>query len=125
MNSNHEYLKVSLNKNVNQKIIQQKNLVDLLDLVDLAILKKFYMSGKEPFDTKPFCLPILYQEMRKNGLKITRRGFEYRLKKLVKYGLLRKIEKTNPSVYEPIVEIKEFVRKVIFLVLAKNGFETL
>lgn len=101
------------------------SLLDKLDLIDLSILKRFYMAGKEPFDTKPYCLPILFTEMKMNGLNLRRRSFEYRLKKLVKLGLLKKVDKTNPSIYEPIQEIKYFVRKLIVLALTKYGFSYL
>ncbi len=102
-------------------ILKHPTLLDKLDLLDLSILKKFYMAGKEPFDTMPHCLPILYRELRKNGLKIGRRSFEYRLKKLVSLNLIRKVEKTNPSIYEPIPEIKKFVIKLIVLIRTKTG----
>ncbi len=104
-------------------VLKISTIIDKLDLLDLSILRKFYVAGKEPFDIKPYCLPVLYSEMKKNGLKICRRSFEYRLKKLVKLGLLKKVERTNPSIYEPMFEIKTFVRKLIFLVLAKNGLD--
>jgi len=101
------------------------SLLDKLDLIDLSILKRFYMSGKEPFDTKPYCLPILFADMKAKGLSLKRRSFEYRLKKLVKLGLLKKVERTNPSLYEPLPEIKHFVRKLIVLALTKFGLSYL
>lgn len=102
-------------------ILKHPTLLDKLDLIDLSILKKFYMAGKEPFDTMPHCLPVLHRELKKNGLKIGRRSFEYRLKKLVSLNLIRRVEKTNPSIYEPIPEIKKFVRKLIVMILTKTG----
>ncbi len=112
---------IEVSKVRTESFVFNATLLDKLDLIDLSILKRFYMCGREPFDTMPHCLPMLHKELKKVGIKLCRRGLEYRLKKLVKLGLIRKIERTNPSIYEPIYEIRKFVRKIILLALARVG----
>jgi hypothetical protein len=99
-------------QNGNQQIF---NLIDRLDLIDVIVLKKFYATGKDfPFDTQPFCFPILYKEMKENNnLKICIEALRKRLDVLVKVGLLEKINSSNPTNYVPINGKETFVRLLI------------
>ncbi len=97
-------------------------LIDRLDLIDVIVLKKFYATGKDfPFDTQPYCFPILYKEMKENNnLKICMEALRKRLDVLVKAKLLEKINNSNPTNYIPINGKETFVRLLItkFFVLS-------
>lgn len=106
----------SANQNIDQNTSQEVfGLVDRLDLTDVIVLKKFYATGKDfPFDTQPYCFPILYKEMKENNnLKICIEALRKRLDILVKVGLLEKINSSNPTNYVPINGKEIFVRLLI------------
>jgi hypothetical protein len=100
-------------------------ILERIDFLDVLILKKFYATGREfPNDTQPYCLPILYKELKEqNNVKISLEGLRKRLNSLVKIGLLNKIERTNPSIYYPVRDKEEFVRKIIIKFFERFGFE--
>jgi len=99
------------------------SLVDRLDLTDVVVLKKFYSTGKTfPFDTQPFCFPILFKEMRENNnLKIGSEALRKRLDILVEVKLLEKVNKTNPTTYFPINGKEKFIRLLITKFFVLNG----
>jgi len=90
-------------------------LAEKLDFLDVQILREFYMTGKDfPFDTQPFCFPILYREMKDNHrLKICQEAFRKRLDNLVAASFLGKIRGSNPINYEPVRDKDKLVRAVI------------
>ena len=100
---------------------QEKTELDVLgfaekfDFLDVQILRKFYATGKDfPFDTTPFCFPILYKEMKENHhLKICKEALRKRLDNLVKVGFLEKIKNSNPCNYVPVKGEEEIVRAII------------
>jgi len=94
---------------------------------DIIILKKFYMTKlKPPFDTKTWCFPILYKELvDRHDEKTCSNNIHNKLRKFVRNGLLKRIRRTNPSVYEPIDEIKYVVRSAIVLWLARRELKML
>ena len=98
-------------------------LAEKLDFLDIQLLRKFYMSGKErPFDIQSYCLPILFNEMKiTHKMKIKLNAFRYRINNLVKLGLLTKVLKSNPSVYLPFKDKEIFVRKIITKFFVLNG----
>jgi len=113
-----------------QQILEQtkhieevSNLVERLDFLDIQILRKFYMCGKEfPFDTQPFCFPILYQEMKTTQkIKIGLEGLRKRLDALVGLELLEKVRGSNPVSYSPTIGKSLFVRGVITKFFLING----
>jgi len=99
------------------------NLVERLDFLDIQLLRKFYMSGKEyPFDTQPHCFPILYQEMKTvHKIKIGLEGLRKRLDALVKLDLLEKVRRSNPVSYSPIMGKSFLVHEVITKFFLING----
>ncbi len=90
-------------------------LADRLDFLDVQILRKFYVTGKAfPFDTQPYCFPILYREMKvSNRLKICREAFRKRVENLTKHGFLEKITGANPVNYQPVKGKEAVIRAVI------------
>lgn len=94
-----------------------------LDFLDIQILRKFYMTGKEfPFDSQPFCFPILYRDMKVNlHLKIGMEALRKRLDNLVKIGLIEKIRHSNPVVYSPAAKKSAFIRATITKFFLING----
>ncbi|MFB0544222.1 MAG: hypothetical protein ACETVN_00785 [Asgard group archaeon] len=86
-----------------------------LDFIDIQLLRKFYMTGKEfPNDTQPFCFPLLYKEMKTNHhLKIGIEALRKRLDSLVRLDMLTKIRHSNPTNYAPVKKKENFVRVVI------------
>jgi hypothetical protein len=99
------------------------SLVERLDFLDIQLLRRFYMCGKEfPFDTQPHCFPILYQEMKTvQKIKIGSEGLRKRLDALVGLGLLNKVGGANPVVYSPQMGRVGFVRGVITKFFLING----
>ncbi|MFH0837133.1 MAG: hypothetical protein V1870_03315 [Candidatus Aenigmatarchaeota archaeon] len=98
-------------------------IVEKLDFLDVQLLRKFYTTGKEyPFDTQPYCFPILYKEMRDaQHLKIGMEALRKRLDNLVKLNLLGKIKKSNPTNYEPIDGKEKVVRAIIMKFFVISG----
>lgn len=98
-------------------------LAERLDFLDVQLLRKFYMNGKEqPFDLQPYCLPILYNEMKvTHRIKIGLNAFRYRLNNLVKLGLLDRIYRSNPALFTPVRDKDNFVRAVITKFFLING----
>jgi hypothetical protein len=90
-------------------------LAERLDFLDVQIMRKFYMTGKAfPFDTQPFCFPILYKEMKdSHRIKICQEALRKRLDNLVRSGFLAKIRGSNPVNYEPVNGKELVVRAVI------------
>lgn len=98
-------------------------LAERLDFWDAQILRKFYMTGKEfPFDTQPYCFPILYRELKESHrLKVGSEALRKRLSNLVGCGFLKKIRKTNPTNYEPVRGKEKMVRAVIMKFFMIHG----
>lgn len=101
-------------------------LVEKLDFLDIQILRKFYTTGKEfPYDTQPYCFPILYKEMKtSHHLKIGMEALRKRLKSLIDVGLLVKTKHSNPTAYNPVRGRESFVRAVILRFFITNGLTT-
>lgn len=98
-------------------------LADKMDFLDVQILRKFYMTGKDfPFDTQPYCFPILYREMKNtHRIKIGKEALRKRLTNLVRMGLLCKVGRTNPANYEPTTGKEAVVRAVIMKFFMISG----
>lgn len=98
-------------------------LAERLDFLDIQLLRKFYMNGKEqPFDLQPYCFPLLYNEMKVNHkIKIGVEALRKRLDNLVRFNLLEKIKHSNPTNYCPVVDKNHFVRAVITKFFVING----
>ena len=98
-------------------------LAEKLDFLDIQLLRKFYMNGKDqPFDLQPYCFPMLYAEMKVNHkIKIGIEALRKRLNNLVKLGLLQKVTHSNPTNYTPSVDKGHFIRAVITKFFVLNG----
>ena len=99
------------------------SLAERLDFLDIQLLRKFYMNGKEqPFDLQPYCFPILYNEMKVgHKIKIGLEALRKRLNNLVKLGLLEKVNHSNPTNYSPLLDKMYFIRAVISKFFVING----
>lgn len=98
-------------------------LAERLDFWDVQILRKFYITGKDfPFDTQPYCFPILYREMKEtHRLKIGTEALRKRLTNLVKCGFLEKVKRTSPANYNPVKDKEKVVRAVIMKFFMIHG----
>ena len=98
-------------------------LAERLDFLDVQILRKFYTTGKEfPFDTQPYCFPILFREMKEtHRLKIGQEALRKRLSNLVGCGFLEKIGRTNPANYRPAKGKEKLVRAIIIKFFMIHG----
>jgi len=98
-------------------------LAEKMDILDVQILRKFYTTSKEfPFDTQPYCFPILFKEMKEtNNLKIGLEGLRKRLDVLVRLDLITKIKGSNPTNYVPVSGKEQFVRATIIKFFIING----
>jgi len=119
-----------INRDINsvknaQKDPQQAilDLAQRLDFLDIQLLRKFYITGKDfPFDTQPYCFPILYKEMKESRqLMIGIEAFRKRLDNLTKLGLLEKIHNSNPTNYFPVNGKEQFAREIIMKFFLING----
>lgn len=102
---------------------QAISLAERLDFLDIQLLRKFYMSGKEePFDLQPYCFPILYTEMKVNHkIKIGMEALRKRLNNLTRLGVLEKIRHSNPTNYVPLTDKGRFIKVVITKFFVLNG----
>jgi hypothetical protein len=109
----------SLNQNFENMI----GLAERLDFLDVQILRKFYMTGKEfPRDTQPYCFPILFMEMKVgHKLAICSEALRKRLDNLVSHKLLVKQKRSNPAIYEPVGGNEQVVRAMITRFFVING----
>ena len=109
-----------LEKEFDQSILA---LADRLDFLDVQILRKFYMTGKEfPLDTQPYCFPILYRDMKTtHRIKIGKEALRKRLTNLSRVGLLRKVGRTNPANCEPVSGKETVVRAAIMKFFMVSG----
>ncbi len=126
MNSVDSLINISVEKNIERQDEFESKILDLverLDFIDIQILRKFYMTGKEfPNDTQPYCFPLLYKEMKTNHrLKIGMEALRKRLNNLVKLGLIVKVKKSNPVNYMPVKGREKFIRGVIVKFFVLNG----
>lgn len=98
-------------------------LAERLDFLDIQILRKFYMNGREqPFDLQPYCFPMLYNEMKVNHkIKIGVEALRKRLNNLTRLGILEKIRHSNPTNYNPLVDKSYFIQAVITKFFVING----
>jgi hypothetical protein len=120
MNSTETLINISLEKDIDEVI---SDLVDRLDFLDVQILRKFYSTGKDfPFDTQPYCFPVLYKEMKEvHRLKIGLEALRKRLDVLVRFGFLEKVSSSNPANYMPIRGKEMLVRNMIMKFFLVNG----
>lgn len=98
-------------------------LAERLDFWDVQILRKFYMTGKDfPFDTQPYCFPILYKELKESHrLKVGVEALRKRLSNLVGCGFLGKVKRSNPTNYEPVKGKEKTVRAIIMRFFIIHG----
>jgi hypothetical protein len=122
MNSTETLINISLEKDIDEVIA---GLVDRLDFLDVQILRKFYSTGKEfPFDTQPYCFPVLYKEMKEvHRLKIGLEALRKRLDVLVRFGFLEKVSSSNPANYMPVKGKEMLVRNMIMKFFLINGLQ--
>ncbi len=99
------------------------SLAEKLDFLDVQILRKFYTTGKEfPYDTQPYCFPILFKEMKTNHhLKIGLEALRKRLNNLTRLGVLIKIRQSNPTNYSPVGGKEILVRGMIIKFFIIHG----
>jgi hypothetical protein len=97
--------------------------VEKLDFLDIQILRKFYMTGKDfPNDTQPYCFPVLFKEMKETQhLKIGLEALRKRLDSLVKHGFLEKVKKSNPTNYTPLKGKEKKVKMIIMKFFVIHG----
>jgi hypothetical protein len=107
----------------NQNFENIIGLAERLDFLDVQLLRKFYMTGRDfPQDTQPYCFPILFMEMKvSHKMPIGGEALRKRLDNLVTNGLLVKAKRTNPAVYEPIRGNEQKVRAMITRFFVVNG----
>lgn len=98
-------------------------LAEKLDFLDIQLLRKFYMTGKEfPYDTQPYCFPILFLEMKVNHkVQVGSEALRKRLDNLTKLGLIEKIGRANPATYSPVKNSEQVIRALITRFFAING----
>ena len=97
-----------------------------LDDKDLKILIKFYFAGRVfPFDTQPYCFPVLEEQLRASGFKIGREAIRKRMERLTKKGFLIKVSKCNPKLFYPLEDesLVELIREMIQSKIRIAGYD--
>jgi len=107
--------------------VEFEEIIERIDFIDIIVLKKFYFTEKGfPNDMEVYCLPVLVKELKNvHNINLTKDAIRKRLLKLVKIGLLEKVKNSNPSIYLPIEEKKEFVEKLIKTFIIRSGLQNL
>lgn len=124
MNSVESLINISVEKNIEQNSnLTILDLAERFDLLDVQILRKFYTTGKVfPYDTQPWCFPVLYLEMKvSHKLKIGQEALRKRLDNLTNIGLLEKVKNSNPANYFPARGREVLVRACIVRFFTLNG----
>ena len=109
--------------NININFENAITLAERLDFLDVQLLRKFYMNGREEtFALQSYCLPILFNEMKvAQKMKIKLNAFRYRINNLVKLGLLTRVLRSNPAIYLPLRNKEMFVKTVVTKFFVLNG----
>ena len=124
MNSVESLINISVEKNIEQNTnLTILELAERFDLLDVQILRKFYATGKEfPYDTQPWCFPVLYLEMKvSHRLKIGQEALRKRLDNLTRLDLLEKVNNSNPANYFPVKGREILIRASLVRFFALNG----
>jgi hypothetical protein len=124
INSVESLINISVEKNIEQNgELTILDLAEKFDLMDVQILRKFYMTGKDfPNDTQPWCFPVLYMEMKiTNRLKIGQEALRKRVDNMVRIGLLEKVKNSNPANYFPVKGRENLIRASIVRFFTLNG----
>ncbi|MFH0711286.1 MAG: hypothetical protein V1944_01790 [Candidatus Aenigmatarchaeota archaeon] len=115
-----------INISVEQDIEKTVNdFAERLDFLDIQLLRKFYVTNSPfPYDTQPYCFPLLFKEMREvHKIKIGTEALRKRLDNLVKVGLLEKIRNSNPANYSPVRGRENFVRAAVVKFFMMSGLQ--
>ncbi|MBS3055434.1 MAG: hypothetical protein J4452_03020 [Candidatus Aenigmarchaeota archaeon] len=115
-----------INISIEQDIEKTVNeFAERLDFLDVQLLRKFYVTNSPfPYDTQPYCFPLLYKEMRDvHKIKIGSEALRKRLDNLVKIGLLEKIRNSNPANYSPVRGRENFVRATVMKFFMLSGLQ--
>ena len=115
-----------INISIEQDIEKTVNdFVERLDFLDVQLLRKFYVTNSPfPYDTQPYCFPLLFKEMREvHKIKIGSEALRKRLDNLVKTGLLEKIKNSNPANYTPVSGRENFVRATVMKFFMLSGLQ--
>ncbi|MCS7123223.1 MAG: hypothetical protein RMJ17_01445 [Candidatus Aenigmarchaeota archaeon] len=108
-----------------QRQVTLINLIERMDKIDIILLKKFYFTSKDfPNDMQVYAFPILIKELREvHKVSLTDDAIRKRLKKLCELGLLEHVKNSNPSIFLPIEEKKNFVEELIKQFISYIGLE--
>ena len=115
-----------INISIEQDIEKTVNdFAERLDFLDVQLLRKFYVTNSPfPYDTQPYCFPLLFKEMRDvHKIKIGSEALRKRLDNLVKTGLLEKIKNSNPANYAPVRGRENFVRATVMKFFMLSGLQ--
>lgn len=97
--------------------IDVDKLIVRLDKTDIMLLRYFYVTGKPfPDDTMGYVLKILvddYKAKHGSGKDLSYGALRKRLENLRALGLVEKIPRTNPAIYNPIDPIANDIRRLI------------
>lgn len=115
-------INISIEQDI-QKTVSE--FAEKLDFLDIQLLRKFYVTNSPfPYDTQPYCFPLLFKEMREvHKIKIGSEALRKRLDNLTKVGLIDKIRNSNPANYSPVRGRENFVRATIAKFFMLSGLQ--
>jgi DNA-binding Lrp family transcriptional regulator len=108
------------NRETQELFARPENILDRLDLIDVRILRKFYMAGPKPYDLSPYVQITLKNELAKGGINLSVKAVALRLAKLVSLGLVER-SGTTPRIYVPRQEARDYVVRIIAAFSANLG----
>jgi hypothetical protein len=122
MNRLESVINISIEQDIEKTV---NEFAERLDFLDIQLLRKFYVTNSPfPYDTQPYCFPLLFKEMREvHKIKICSEALRKRLDNLVKAGLLEKIKNSNPANYSPVRGRENFVRATVVKFFMLSGLQ--
>jgi hypothetical protein len=90
-------------------------ILEKYDLLDVIILRMFFTDNDFPSDIVPRSLNEIYNLLKEKGISVSKMTVLNRLQNFVNKKILKKLEKTMPSMYVPISS-EDVIRKVDYII---------
>ena len=101
-----------------QDVLQQQSSFEQFcsqfDWYDFKILSSFLTKLDYPLDTTTQSLHSISQLFSRKGIQISKMTVSRRLRRFSALGLLRRLQKTNPALYQITKGQEELVRKTVY-----------
>jgi Fe2+ or Zn2+ uptake regulation protein len=103
---------------ITEGILQQQSSFEQFcsqfDWYDFKILSSFLTKLDYPLDTTAQSLHSIWQSFSRKGIQISKMTVCRRLRRFNALGLLRRLQKTNPALYQINKGQDELIRKIVY-----------